>query len=138
MKYKNFNIVWKMDPMSQSWLLEDPASKQNFKCKVCQSTLELGNMGKGAVVMQSKSVKHVQNSESWKSSSAAILASWTGAKNLAKILPPPSERADDKILLAYVSDDFKTDFFFEQFFLYVWKIFEFFFFGKIFGTSQRS
>ena len=67
--------------MSQSWLLEDPASKHNFKCKVRQSTLELGNMGKGAVVKHSKSVKHVQNSESRKSSSATMLASWTGTKN---------------------------------------------------------
>ena len=62
--------------------VRDPAIKRNFKCKVCQSALELGNMGKGAVVKHSKSVKRVQNSESWKSSSAAMLASWTGAKNL--------------------------------------------------------
>ena len=41
--------------MSQPWLLEDPASKHNFKCEVCQSTLELGNVGKGAVVKHSKS-----------------------------------------------------------------------------------
>ena len=81
-KYTNFNVVWKKDPMFQSWLLEDPASKRNFKCKVCQSTLELGNMGKGAVVKHSKSVKHVQNSESRKSSAAAMLSFWTGNKNL--------------------------------------------------------
>ena len=67
-------------------------------------------MGKGAVVMHSKSVKHVQNSENWKSSSAAMLASWAVPKILPKFYPPPphSKRADDKILLAYVSDDFKT------------------------------
>ena len=39
-------------------------------------------MGKGAVVKHSKTVKHVQNSETQKSSSAAMLASWTVAKNL--------------------------------------------------------
>ena len=27
--------------------VRDPAIKRNFKCKVCQSALELGNMGKG-------------------------------------------------------------------------------------------
>ena len=56
MKFTNFIILWKKDPMFQSWLLEDPASKHNFKCKVCQSTLELGNMGKWAVVKHSKSI----------------------------------------------------------------------------------
>ena len=75
--------------MFQLCLLEDPTSKHNFMCKVCQSTLELGNMGKGAVVKHSKSVKHVQNFESRKTSSAAMLASWTVAINLA---PPPSQR----------------------------------------------
>ena len=69
-------------------------------------------MGKATVVKHSKSVKHVQNSEGRKSSLAGMLASWTGAKNIAKILPPPpllpSKRADDKIFLTYVSDDFKT------------------------------
>ena len=75
MKYTNFTIVWKKDTMFQSCLLEDPASKLNFKCKVCQSTLVLGNMGKGAVVKHSKSFKHVQNFESRKSSLAAMLAS---------------------------------------------------------------
>jgi len=45
-------------------------------------------MGREALVKHSKSVKHVQNSESRNCSSAAMLASWTGAKNLAKVLPP--------------------------------------------------
>ena len=52
--------------LSTVMAVEDPASKHNFKCIVCQFTLELGNMGKG--VKHSKSVKHVQNSESRKSS----------------------------------------------------------------------
>ena len=57
-------------------------------------------MRKGAVVKHSKSVKHVQNSESRKSSSAAMLASWIGA-NFAPSPPPPSlKKADDKIFLA--------------------------------------
>ena len=77
MKYTKFNIVWKKVPTFQLCLLEDPASKHNFMCKVCQSTLELGNMGKEAVVKQTRFVKHVQNSESRKSSLAASsLASW--------------------------------------------------------------
>ena len=42
--------------------VEDPARKHNFKCIVCQFTLELRNMEKG--VKHSNSVKHVQNSES--------------------------------------------------------------------------
>ena len=48
--------------LSTVMAVEDPASKHNFKCIVCQFTLELGNMGK--VVKHSKFVKHVQNSES--------------------------------------------------------------------------
>ena len=82
MKRTHFNVAWKIDTMFQSWLLEDPASKHNFKCKVCQSTLELGNMGKAVLTKHIKSVKHVRNSESRKSSSAAMLAFWTGGKTL--------------------------------------------------------
>ena len=59
--------------MFQSWLLEDPASKHNFKRKVCQSALELGNMGKAVLTKHIKSVKHVRNFENRKSSSAAML-----------------------------------------------------------------
>ena len=49
-------------------------------------------MGREAVVKNSKSVKHVQNSESRNCSSAAMLASWTGAKNLQthKFDPAPA------------------------------------------------
>ena len=57
-------------------LLRDPISKHNFRCKVCQCTLELGNMGKGALVKHTKSAKHVKNSEELNSASAGILASW--------------------------------------------------------------
>ena len=59
MKRTHFNVAWKIDTMFQSWLLEDPASKHNFKCKVCQSILELGNMGKAVLTKHIKSVKHV-------------------------------------------------------------------------------
>ena len=63
--------------MFQLCLLEDRASKHDFVYKVCQSTLELGNMGKEAVVKQTRSVRHVLNTESRKSSLAAfLLASW--------------------------------------------------------------
>ena len=51
--------------MFQSWLLSDPMSKGNFRCKVCQSTLELGNMGRGALVNHNKSAKHIKNSVGW-------------------------------------------------------------------------
>ena len=49
-------------------------------------------MVKGAVVKRCKSVKDVQNSERQKSSSAAMIGSWTGAKNLTKILPPSQKK----------------------------------------------
>ena len=39
-------------------------------------------MGKAAVVKHTKSVKPVQHSETQKNSLAAMLASWTSAKNL--------------------------------------------------------
>ena len=81
MKHTNFNVAWKRDPMFQSWLMEDTASKRNFKCIICQSSLELGNMGRGALVKHCKSVKHKSNLESQKSSSASMLALWTGAQN---------------------------------------------------------
>ena len=29
-----YSVAWKKNPVFQSWLLEDPASKHNFKCKV--------------------------------------------------------------------------------------------------------
>ena len=75
---------------------------------MCQSTLELVNIGKGPVVKHIKSVKHVQNSESRKSSSAAMLASWTGA-NFAPSPPPlPQKEPMIRFFLAYVSNDFKT------------------------------
>ena len=76
MRVTNFNSVWRKDPLFQSWLLPDPISKHNFRCKVCQCTLELGNMGKGALVKHTKSAKHVKNSEELNSASAGILASW--------------------------------------------------------------
>ena len=71
MKRTHFNVAWKIDTMFQSWLLEDPASKHNFKFKVCQSTLDLGNIGKAVLSKHIKSVEHVRNSEGRKSSSAA-------------------------------------------------------------------
>ena len=37
-----------------------------------------------------------------------MIASWTGAKNLTKILPPPIKKTDDKNFLAHASDDFRT------------------------------
>ena len=67
--------------MFHSWLMEHTAGKRNFKCIICQSSLELGNMGRGALVKHCKSVKHKRNLESRKSSSASMLASWSGAQN---------------------------------------------------------
>ena len=81
MKATNFNVIWKKDPLFQSWLLPDPMSKHNFRCKVCQSTLELGNMGRGALVKHTKSAKHIKNSEDLNSASAGMLASWTRPVN---------------------------------------------------------
>ena len=83
MKATNFNIIWKKYPLFQSWLLPDPdpMSKHNFRCKVCQSTLELGNMGRGALVKHTKSAKHIKNSEDLNSASAGMLASWTRPVN---------------------------------------------------------
>ena len=70
MKYTNFNLNWKTDPLFESWLLADPKSKHSFKCKVCQSTLDLGNMGRGALVKHNKSAKHIKNLEELNSASA--------------------------------------------------------------------
>ena len=66
MKSTKFNANWKKDPIFQSWLLPDPMSKHSFKCKTCQVTLDLGNMGRGALVKHNKSVKHIKNSEKTK------------------------------------------------------------------------
>ena len=65
----------------QSWLLPDPMSKHNFRCKVCQSTLELSNMGRGVLVKHTKSNKHNKNSLDLNSASAGMLASWTRPVN---------------------------------------------------------
>ena len=81
MKATNFNVIWKKDPLFQSCLLPDPMSKHNFRCKVCQSTLELGNMGRGALLKHTKSAKHIKNSEDLNSASAGMLASWTRPVN---------------------------------------------------------
>ena len=77
MKLTNFNIVWKKDPLFQAWLLPDPTTKHNFRCKLCQASLELGNMGRGALVKHMKSSKYVKNSQESNSASAGLLASWT-------------------------------------------------------------
>ena len=63
MKFTNFNVIWKTDPLFESWLLADPKSKHSFKCKICQCTLDLGNMGRGALVKHNKSAKHIKNAE---------------------------------------------------------------------------
>ena len=67
MKFTNFNVIWKTDPLFESWLLADPKSKHSFKCKICQCTLDLGNMGRGALVKHNKSAKHIKNAEYFKS-----------------------------------------------------------------------
>ena len=77
MKYTNFNLSWKSDPLFESWLLEDPKSKHSFKCNVCHSTLDLGNMGRGALTKHNKSAKHIKNVEELRSASARTLLSWT-------------------------------------------------------------
>ena len=77
MKYTRFNLSWKSDPLFESWLLEDPKSKHSFKCNVCQSTLDLGNMGRGALTKHNKSAKHIKNVEELRSASARTLLSWT-------------------------------------------------------------
>ena len=92
MKSTKFNANWKKDPIFQSWLLPDPMSKHSFKCKTCQVTLDLGNMGRGALVKHNKSVKHIKNSEKTKSTSAAMLQFWTrpAAKSVESNLPVSS------------------------------------------------
>ena len=70
MKHTNFNVAWKRDPMFHSWLIEDrtpficqitnytySASKRNFKCKICLSSLELGNMGRGSSIGKALQVR---------------------------------------------------------------------------------
>ena len=81
MKLTNFNPVWKKDALFQAWLLPDPMNKHNFRCKFCQSSLELANMGRAAVVKHMKSSKHVTNSQELNSTSAGLLASWTRPVN---------------------------------------------------------
>ena len=77
MKFTNFNVIWKTDPLFESWLLADPKSKHSFKCKICQCTLDLGNMGRGALVKHNKSAKHIKNAEYFNSPSSRTLLSWT-------------------------------------------------------------
>ena len=76
MKYTNFNLNWKTDPLFESWLLADPKSMHSFKYKVCQSALDLGNMGRWALVKH-KSAKHIENVEELSSASARTLLYWT-------------------------------------------------------------
>ena len=75
--FTNFNVTWQKDPLFESWLLADPNSRHSFKCKVCQSTLDLGNMGRGALVKHNKSSKHIKNLEELNSASARTMLSWT-------------------------------------------------------------
>ena len=76
MKPTNFNVAWKRDPMFQLWLMEDTVSKRNFKCIICQSSLELGNMGKGALVKHRKSVKQKSSFVDWCSKSSCYQCNW--------------------------------------------------------------
>ena len=92
MKPTNFNVIWKKRPTFQAWLLPDPMSKHYFRCKVCQIKLDLGNMGRGALVKHNKSAKHIKNLEEINSTSAAMLTSWTrpAAKSVGSNLPTSS------------------------------------------------
>ena len=60
MKRKKFKKCWKNDPNFKSWLVEDLPSAFYFKCTKCQCTLELGNMGKGAITKHIKRKKHLE------------------------------------------------------------------------------
>ena len=80
MIYTYFNLNWKTDLLFESWLLADTKIKHSFKCKVCQSNLDLGNMGRGALVKH-KSAKHIKNVEELSSASARTLLSSTRPVN---------------------------------------------------------
>ena len=49
MKKTIFNKLWLEDAHFASWLEKDKTSVSTFKCKRCQLTLELGNMGRRAL-----------------------------------------------------------------------------------------
>lgn len=79
MKPTKFNPIWKSDPLFKACLQGDPSCIRNFYCSFCKTTLDLGNMGKGAVRKHLLSKIHVENSRRKSSSSAAMLDAWSSS-----------------------------------------------------------
>ena len=52
-----FNEKWKQDKKYKDWIASDE-SKEKAKCRVCQKTFSVANMGEAALVSHMKSKKH--------------------------------------------------------------------------------
>ena len=92
-KRTNFNPVWLTEESFMTWLVEDETDKHRFKCRICNSSLDLGNMGKRALTIHQDGKKHVMNSKLRSSESSCLMKTWvkqqsSEEKNVSSISGP--------------------------------------------------
>jgi len=75
MKPTKFNQLWLKEDNFKKWLEFNEKDENSAKCKLCQSTFSLSNMGKQALSSHVRSKKHQQNTAAANSSSS-VLTAW--------------------------------------------------------------
>ena len=60
-KQTYFNKLWLFNSKYSNWILEHDTFKTKAKCKVCQSDINLSNMGQAALDNHARGIKHQQN-----------------------------------------------------------------------------
>ena len=59
-KQTYFNKEWLEDPDFKLWLKEVPTNRTKAKCKFCQKTIELSNMGAFALKSHMRYIKSIK------------------------------------------------------------------------------
>ena len=62
-KSTKFNSEWLKEPQFSSWVGVDTNSNARARCILCGVKIELGNMGRQALVSHSKGKKHVNKEQ---------------------------------------------------------------------------
>lgn len=77
-RHTHFKDIWLDDENYSKWILKDPSNERNANCKWCLSTIQLGNMGKGALDKHAKRNKHKAREQACRQDSASVasMSSW--------------------------------------------------------------
>ena len=107
MRKCKFNLIWKEEEQFKRWLIEDECSIFSFKCKKCQVTLDLGNMGRTAVLKHMKTRKHIDIGVTRKSQSSELLKAWT--KSSERTASLSASTSSNNLNISIVSSNLEND-----------------------------